>query len=336
MNKKDIYQQIENTINSSKNILLCLHPGPDEDSIGSCLAMYWYLKGLGKNPTLISGDSELPSRFFSLPGFDQIIRKNYFQININQFDLQIILDAGGLNQISNLKPITFPPHLKTINIDHHSSNPAYAQINLIDIQSPATCQVVYEYFVARHYSITSQMAINLLIGIYGDTGGFKYAKTTATTFQIASRLASLYSDFSKIIFTIENSNTPGNLIYKGISLKNIKTYFNGNLALSVVRYQDLIKYKITPQDTEKSEISNYIKSVIGWNIAISLVEVEPGVCNLSFRTRDPKIFDVGKLASLLGGGGHPVASGTKIKKPVAQAVKLLLKTTKKVYPDIDQ
>ena len=51
--------QILAEIGRAQNILLHLHPGPDEDSVGGALAMYHVLKGMGKNPTLIKGDSSL-------------------------------------------------------------------------------------------------------------------------------------------------------------------------------------------------------------------------------------------------------------------------------------
>ena len=138
MTKSKLYSQIKLAIGKSKNILLCLHPSPDEDSLGSCLAMFWYLKSIHKKPVVISGDSLLPLHFSCLPGFNQIKTKNFFQTNLNRFDLFLSLDSSSLEQISKIKPISFPQRLSTINIDHHQTNTKYADINLVDATSPAT------------------------------------------------------------------------------------------------------------------------------------------------------------------------------------------------------
>lgn len=332
MDRSKIYQQINKIIDASHNVLLCLHPNPDEDSVGSCLAMYWYLKSIGKKVTIISGDSPVPNRFESLPGFNNITEQKFLDIDLSNIDLFIILDAGGLNQITNHGPVIFPPHLNTITIDHHASNPYYGRVNLIDSNSPATCQLVYSYLTYVKTNISKEIAINLFVGIYGDTGGFKYERTTSVTFDIASHLAKIHPDFSEIIFSIENSNTPGNILYKGLALKNIKTYLGGNLAISTVSQNDLTKYNITPQDTEKSEISNYVKSVKGWNIAVSIAEIDKNICNLSLRTRDPKAYDVSKIAELLGGGGHAVAAGARVCKSVEDTKRDLIKAVKTICP----
>lgn len=142
--------QIWELIQKSQNILLHLHPSPDQDSAGSALAFWWALKNLGKNPTVISGDSEKPNWLNFLPGGDQVVIKNYFEINPKNFDLFIIIDASSPGQISRLKPIEFPNSLKTVVIDHHLTNSNFAQTNLVDITYPAAAQMVYDLFIFWH------------------------------------------------------------------------------------------------------------------------------------------------------------------------------------------
>jgi nanoRNase/pAp phosphatase (c-di-AMP/oligoRNAs hydrolase) len=50
-------------IERAKRILLHLHVNPDGDSVGSALATYHALKALGKEVTVISGDSGLPRSY---------------------------------------------------------------------------------------------------------------------------------------------------------------------------------------------------------------------------------------------------------------------------------
>jgi bifunctional oligoribonuclease and PAP phosphatase NrnA len=108
---KQIVDQILEEIKKSDNILLHLHPRPDGDSIGSALAMHHVLKSLGKKTTVIKGDSPLQKNLSFLSGYDEILEKNYFEIDINDFDLFIILDAASPEMISKIKPVIFPPNL---------------------------------------------------------------------------------------------------------------------------------------------------------------------------------------------------------------------------------
>lgn len=334
-NFSKISQEIYDTIKKSDHILLHLHPSPDGDSVGSSLAFYWYLKNIHKDVTVIKGDSEFPSYLKPLPGTKFISPQNYFELDLNKYDLFIILDTSAPNQISKIADIKFPPNLKTIVIDHHNSEKEFANINLVDTTSPATAQIIAQLFNKWKINITPEIAINLLIGIYMDTGGFKYAKTTSETFKIATKFAQLYPDFPKILFDIENSNEAGYLLYKGLALSSIEHYFSDKIALSVVSYQSLIDHHLGKKDSEKSEISNMLKSVIGWDIGICMVEYEPGNCSLSFRTRNSEKFDLSLIAKTVGvGGGHRVAAGSTIYMPFLQAKKHLIKTIHQLYPEL--
>jgi phosphoesterase RecJ-like protein len=62
-----------------------------------------------------------------------------------------------------------------------------------------------------------------------------------------------------------------------------------------------------------------LKSVIGWEVGITLVETKPGKVKASFRTRDQDRYDVSVIASRVGGGGHKAASGANLAMPLAEA-----------------
>ncbi|MFA4827087.1 MAG: bifunctional oligoribonuclease/PAP phosphatase NrnA [Candidatus Shapirobacteria bacterium] len=331
------FDQIIKTIQDSQNILLSLHCSPDGDSIGSNLALYLYLKDIGKKVTLIKGDSELPQSFKNQPGFSEITAKNYFDLDLTQFDLFIILDSAALNQVSKLKDITFPKNLKTILIDHHPYNQGFCQTNLIDSETISTCQIIFELFKNWKIDIIPDIAVNLFVGLYTDSGGFKYQKTSSRTFEIASRLAAINPDFPKYIFEIENNSDPSQIYFKGIAFSSVELFFNQRVAISSVSYETLVKNDLSSRRIEKAEISNTLKSVIGWDIGISIVEHEPGICSVSMRTRNSETFDLYKIGEATGaGGGHPAASGATIKKPLPEAKKFLLDIIQKLHPELGE
>lgn len=316
--------QIWEAIKKSNNILLHCHPGPDGDSVGGSLAFYHLLKSLGKNPTIIGGDSPIPLGLSKLPGADQIVAKNYFQINIADFDTFIILDSSSPQMISKKGEVVFPQDLQTIVIDHHSSNKGFGKINLIDDSYIATCQIIYELFEAWNIPVTSDMATCLMLGIYVDSGGFAYPKTTTETFQAAAKLAWINPDYTKALFELDNNNSPSKIYFQGLALSSIETFFSNKLALSAVSLARMKEKGIDPYNIEKSEIANSLKSVITWEIGVSLVEREENVVDLSLRTRDPQKYNLGKIAQSLGGGGHAAAAGATLNLPFQEAKKLLI------------
>jgi phosphoesterase RecJ-like protein len=66
-------------------------------------------------------------------------------------------------------------------------------------------------------------------------------------------------------------------------------------------------------------MANRLKSVIGWNIGVIMIETEPGKVKVSMRSRDPELYDVSKLAVALGGGGHRAAAGIKLSMSLDEA-----------------
>jgi len=330
---KNRASQILEAINSSRNILLHFHPSPDADSMGSTLALSFYLKSLGKAVTVISGDSPVPREALSLPGIDTVTQKNYFEINPSDFDLFLILDSSSPDQISKLQPVTFPPGMKTVVIDHHISNASFGNINLIDAEAPAAGQVVYELLVSWQAEITHDIALCLLMAIHSDTGGFSYPGTTSATFSAAEHLAKIAPDFTDHVFYYSNQNDPKKVLFEGIALTSVKLYFGSRVAISQVTHSQLSVNDIQKSQIEKAEISNILKSVVGWDMGISFVEREPGIISVSFRTRLPDQFDLSKIAIMTGsGGGHKSAAGATIRMPFEEGLAFLLGKIKEAYP----
>lgn len=332
---KQLAPQIWSEIQKANKILLHCHPSPDGDSVGGILASKFALESLGKRVTAIWGDSPPSQLLKSLPGFENIIAKNWTQIDPSEFDLFIIQDSSSPGMISKLGEVIFPDKLSTVIIDHHSTNKEYAKINLVETSYPSVCQILFDLFQEWKIKLTPEISINLFMGMYTDTGGFKYPLTTADTFRAAAKLAETGIDFPKIIFEMENSQDPKSIEYMGLFFSNIKHYFSEKVAICSVTYQQLLDSKI-PVDIEVPELSNIIKSAIGNDISISLTEDQPNVVSVSMRRRNDK-YDLAKIALASGyGGGHPVAAGARIPMSISESKKLILETIQKIYPELGQ
>ena len=318
-------------IKKAKSVLLHCHPSPDPDSIGSALAMKFTIEQLGVKATVIKGDSDIPLAFMHFPGAKEILQKNFFEIDLAEYDLFIILDTASPEMISQIVTPKFPLSIPTIVIDHHATNKSFADINLVDTSSPAVGFVLYQLFCEWRIEITHDIAINLFIGMYTDTGGFKYPPTDSRVLQAAGELVRSAPDFTKALFILENSQTKESIYFKTLALNSIETFFDDSIAITGVSYKSMQDKGISMDDIGGDSLSNALKAVIGWNIGISMIGVDPEHIKISIRTRDSEKFDVSKLASALGGGGHRAAAGAVLKMSLEDAKKTVVNKIKELY-----
>lgn len=338
MNIKIVGKKIWKEINHSNNILLSVHAGPDADSVGSNLALYYALKKMGKNVSIIQGDSELPPNLKTIPGSDKIIPKNIFQIDLSKFDLFLILDSSAPSQVSRLGKITFPKSLKTIIIDHHLSSEKFAKINLVLPKYTSTCQVIFDLLQNQKIKIDKFMAACLFIGIYTDTGAFKYFNPTYKIFDIVSKLVKIYPKYPQLIFGIENNDQPDRIKLFSFLLSSVKNYCSDHVAIASISCEDIQKNHIDINTLNGySDVTNMLKSVVGWDIAMTMIEFQPGSVRVNFRTRDADKYDLSKIAAATGsGGGHRAAAGATVNKSIPEATEFLLSIIKKLYPKFDK
>jgi bifunctional oligoribonuclease and PAP phosphatase NrnA len=317
-------------IKKASRILLHCHPSPDPDSVGSALAMKFALEAMGKKATVIRGDSNIPKDFMHFPGAKDIVKKNLSEVDLAEFDLFIILDSGGTNQVSRMKSPSFPLPIRTVVIDHHVSNPGFADVNLIETKYPAVAQILFDLFAIWEVPMTGDMAKDLFIGIYTDTGEFKYANTTARTFSIAAELTKLAPDFVDLISEMENNNAPTFIAFQALALDSMETFCDEALAISVIPNAKIREKGIPPDDVRPDAVVPILRSVAKWKIVATMTEIEPNKIRLNLRSKDDK-YDVSKLAVALGGGGHKMASGVRMSMPLSEAKSLVVSKAKELY-----
>lgn len=321
---------ILNEIKQANSILLHCHPSPDPDSVGSTLAMKFALEQLGKKATIISGDSEIPNAFMHFPGAGEIEKKSFAETDLARFDLFIILDSSSPEMISKKNIPTFPLAVRSIVIDHHATNKGYADVNLVDSSYPATCLILHDLFKEWGIKLDGNIAPNLFMGSYTDTGGFKYAGVTAKTFRAVSEIVEHVEDMPSLVARMENSNTPGLLAFEAVCLDNITVYFD-LFAVSTASNSALVEKGVRTIEMKPGLISSIMRSVPQWKITASGAEVEPGIVKWSFRSSNAELYDVARLAAELGGGGHKAAAGAVLSMSIEEAEKKVVETAKLLY-----
>ncbi len=335
MNQKitDLAPQIKEAVDKSKNVLLHCHPSPDCDSLGSSLAWMYFLESLGKHVTVIIGDSkDHPKNLTVMPGYEKIVMKNYLEVKQEEYDLFIINDAADLTRVTAKGPVVFPKSMKTIVIDHHPSNPGYADIDLIVEEYIAAGQIVYELFKLWNVDFTREIAINLLMSIFTDSGGLKFAPTSSDTIREFAELVEIVPDYHEIIFKYENMKEREELKFQGLVLNSIEEYFDHKVALVAISLDKLHQNKINPQNAYGQ--ANRLVSVPDWKVGISMFEREKNVVVISCRTANSDHYDLSVFTQSIGGGGHAAAAGATLKMPLNDAKRLVLDKLAELFPDL--
>lgn len=318
-------------LHKATSVLLHCHPSPDPDSVCSALAMKLVLEGMGKKATIIKGDSEIPRAFMHFPGASSIEMTDYFETDLSRFDLFVIVDAS-ITGVSRKKPISIPASLRVVNIDHHRTNTGDgAVVSLVDSSYPANCQILYDLFRLWGVEITHDIAANLFMGMYTDTGGFRFGGTTPATYEAATELVRLVPDFSRIVEKMNNSDSAKSLAFRGLCYRSVQTFYDGFLALALVPHDALVREGIPKEEAHAGLVSPALNAVADWTIVGAVLEPEPGRVKVSFRSKDGATYDVSALAAALGGGGHRAAAGVAMDMPFEQAKELIVTKAKELY-----
>lgn len=324
-------KQLLEMIKSSKSVLLHCHPSPDADSVGSALAMKIAIEQLGHEATVIKGDSEFPLAFKHFPKANEIVMKSFWEIDPAQYDLFIILDSD-LRGVSRNKYIEkLPDTMKVVNIDHHRTNPGSGVLNIIDSSYPACAELVYDLFHLMGISISPEIAINLFMGIFTDTGGFKYEGVTKRTFVAGGELFAIYPKMHEVVKIMENSKSIHDLDFLGLGFSCLEEAFDSKVLLSVIPYSKILEKKIPEGSITAGFISSQIRMVAGYLFSVSMIEVKPGQVRISLRSSDSQKYDMADLAKEFGGGGHRAAAGIVMDTDIVTAKERLLSKAKELF-----
>lgn len=286
-------------IGNGKKIGISGHVRPDGDCIGSCLAVYNYLKNAIKDAELTLFLQRPSDVFDFLPNSDKV---NTSFVGINDFDVYIALDSGDLKRLGDAEPF-FLHAKKKICIDHHATNTGYGDIFQIEGEASSTCEVLYDCFDKKY--IDYNVAVCLYTGIIHDTGVLQYSNTSRKTFDIVGELKSYDIDCSKIIDETFYQKTYIQNQLLGRVLTESILIMDGKIIAGLVSQKVMRFYDAKPTDLEG--IVNQLLYTKGVEVALFIHEIRSGEYKVSMRSNGK--VDVSKIAVYFGGGGHVRAAG---------------------------
>ena len=309
-------KEIVNEIKLSKSIILTAHINPDGDALGSLLAFYFMIDNFCKKNNMekmikIVVDDKLPKymRHFedteliwSYEKFGEEFKHN-FQ-NDEKFDLFISLDCANEERYGKAIKIK-KLSKKSINIDHHISNTEHADFNYVeDICS--TGELLYQFLEIFEIELREKIAKYMYLGIINDTGNFRHDNVTEHTFFVCSKLIGAGVNNHKIaniIFEVSEKKVG----FIGELYKNKKIDERYKFISYYLTQEKMKELSIEKDDTDGA--AEMLLKIEGMELSLFVREDVDGSLKGSFRANDK--YNVNKIASIFGGGGHIKAAGFK-------------------------
>lgn len=311
-------------IKAQEKILLVAHVSPDGDTLGSCLALYLALVSLGKSAQVLSEDP-VPQAYRFLPGAANIKRPE--EMNEENVPAVIAVDCADRLRMGMAEPL-FDRAKTTLNIDHHGTNTAFAEVNDVR-RAGATGELIYEIIRLLNVSVTEDMAVCLYTALATDTGNFSYSNTTPNTFRIMSELLETGFPLPEINRMLFRSTPLRKLKLQARALDKLELHCGGKVAISAISLSDFSDCGATAEDHEG--VVDLLRDIDTVEAAAALRACEDGTVRVSLRGK--RYADVSRVAVALHGGGHKLAAGCTICGSLEAAKSAVLAELRKLFPE---
>lgn len=275
------------------------HIRPDGDCVGSCMALYLYIKSYYpdidvkvylENPRPVFSHIERIDEIITEPDGDRV------------FDLFVTCDVSARDRLA-VAGEYFEKASRTVCIDHHISNEGFADVNYVQGEISSCCEVLYG--LLDQDKIDRPIAAAIYTGMIHDTGVFQYSSTGPETMRIAGELMKTGFDFSRIIDrsfyekTYVQNQVMGRVLAESIMIQD------GKCIIGYMRKRDMDFYGVDGKDLDG--IVSQLRLTKGVEVAMFLYETESQKFKVSLRSNGR--VDVSRIAVYFGGGGHVRAAG---------------------------
>lgn len=301
----ETYNAVLDVFDRHQFFALSTHINPDGDAIGSELALYSFLKDLGKHVQIFNTDA-VPKIYQFLPFCDAILPPEAVQGYSPE--ILVVLDAGMLKRIGDDLSRTLIPTKAIVNIDHHATANHFGNYNLVEVEASSTSEIVYQLIKHHGAPIGRDRALCLYTGIMFDTGCFRYANSTPAAHRIAADLINAGVSVDEIYRFVYEAAPVGRIRLLSEVLQTLGVTPDGKIAW-VYATQEMFR-KTGMGREEVDGFINHIRAIDTVEFAVLVIEQEDGRSKASLRSK--RFVDVGEIAAEFGGGGHQRAAGCEI------------------------
>ena len=293
-------------LSQNDNYIILTHRRPDGDTLGSSALLCRGLRSLGKTAHILR-NPEITEKYAHL-------HEGLTTEQVTDGDVIVAVDTASKGML----PEAFSQYADqiTLRIDHHATADSYTDYELVEPETAACGELVARVLSLMGVQLDKPMANALYTAISTDTGCFRYANTTAETFEVAAHCAYCGADLFAINQALFETRSLGRLRLEGWLIENMLFLQEGKIAICALPKAKEKELGLTEDDLEN--ISGFPRSIEGVKIAATIRE--DGENRVKISVRAVPGYDAGEICQKFGGGGHKGAAGASMNCTMDEAV----------------
>lgn len=303
---------IKRYIKEAHTIALAAHIHADGDAVGSVGAMYHFLREIGKEVYMVLPNLE--DTFYFLPGIENRVDT----VPLKEYDLLICLDTSNEERL-NIPSEDIAKSKHTIVIDHHKNNVIKADIKLVDEESPANCEIIYDVIKYMGHNFSKNIAEYIYMGLMTDTGSFNYERTSFKTHNIAGLMIETGAEYVRTCKILNHTYSEARMKLVSQVVDSMETYLDGKVRIGMTDINTINSFNAKEQDVQS--LVNYLRDIEGTVVAVYFRALDEKKYKVSIRAGEP--VDASELSLIFGGGGHKRAAGFSTDDITTTKIKLI-------------
>lgn len=306
---------LASTLRKAKRVLIATHVNPDGDAVGSAVGLAHIALILGCETRLFLR-AGLPD-FLSWLHLPAPVVQSLDILHEWTPDLLLVCDCGDAGRTGpELEPFltgrSLPDRdwsdVAVANIDHHVSNPGFADINWVEPDRAATGELVGLLAEHLELSLEGELGQAVYLALVSDTGNFTFSNTSPGAFAMAARIVAAGLDIADFTSKFENTWTINRMHLWGRLFSEVRLHAGGAVASAVVHREYLDELGLSNEDLEG--FASWLRRLRGSRVGLFVREDARGVSKISLRSMGD--VDVQVVCAKFGGGGHAAAAGAEL------------------------
>lgn len=294
---------LNTALQQASSVAIGGHMRPDGDCVGSCTALFQYIKRKHPQMDVDLYLEEIPDCFHMFEITKEILHESK---EGKVYDLFISLDCADKERLGFSKEL-FEAAKRTLCIDHHISNQGFADENHVVSDASSTAEVLFRLMDAD--VIDTGIAESLYLGIVHDTGVFQYSCTAPETMEAAAFLMRKNIRANEIIDKTFYEKTYAQNQILAKALLDSTLMLDGKCIVSCLSKETMNNFGVKSKDLEG--IVSQLRVTKGVEVAIFLYELNENEYKVSLRASGD--VNVSEVAACFGGGGHVKAAGVTMQ-----------------------
>jgi len=306
------FEEAMEEIQQAESFILSTHVHPDGDALGTMLGCAHFLRALGKTDIRCVIQDPIPNMYLWLPGVEWIEVGDFEPGNA---DLFIVVDVAQLERIGTAAG-AMKPNQRILVLDHHLEEAPCGDVNVMRTDLASASEVIVGLFEHTELPISKDAAECMYVGITTDTGGFRYANTTAETHRHAKLLLESGVEVTSVSSKVFETLTRSKLELLRLVLGRMVVGGEGAYAYSYLTLSDLEDCQANPEDVEG--LVNFPRNLEGVRVGALFREIPNDQTKVSLRSQTT--FNSAHCLQAFGGGGHAGAAGATLDMPLKVAL----------------